>query len=65
MALGGGAAPQALTPSQEIAAGKALMTNPADITSTSLTPVGVGAAAGGGSPAKAAQRRQKGQNKNK
>jgi hypothetical protein len=57
MALGGGAAPQALTPTQEIAAGKALMTNPADRTSTSLTPVGGGAAAG--SPAKAARRRQK------
>ena len=56
MALGGGTAPQALTSTQEIAAGKALMTNPADITSTSLTPVGGGAAAGG-SPAKTAQRR--------
>jgi hypothetical protein len=53
MALGGGAAPQALTATQEIAAGKALMTNPADITSTSLTPAGGGAAAG--SPAKSAK----------
>jgi hypothetical protein len=57
MALGGGAAPQALTPSQEVQAGLALMTNPADITSTSLTPVGGGAAAAKGSPAKTARRR--------
>jgi hypothetical protein len=56
MSLGGGSAPQALTPSQEIAAGKALMKNPTDQTSTSLTPTGGGAA---GSPAKTAKGRRK------
>ena len=44
LALSGGSAPQALTATQEIAAGKALMTNPADQTSTSLTPAGGGVA---------------------
>ncbi len=56
LALGGGSAPQALTATQEIAAGKALMKNPTDQTSTSLTPQGGGAA---GSPAKTAKGRQK------
>ena len=56
MSLGTGSAPQALTATQEIQAGKALMTNPADQTSTSLTPTGGGAA---GSPAKTAKGRQK------
>ena len=43
IALGGGSAPQPLTPTQEVSAGKALMTNPPDQIATSLLPMGGGA----------------------